>query len=92
MKTIEIANPRSGGAKRTSARRAEEFIQRGIATWLPDGKVMFVEQARLRFAAAEMRQSLWEEAREFERNRKGVVFWNGEESELAMHRPGEVRS
>lgn len=92
MTRIRIANPRLGGAKEISVRRAEEFIHRGIAAWLPDGRLRFVDQVRLRHQAAEFRQRLWEEAREFERNRKGVVYWNGTENPSFMHKPGEVVS
>ncbi len=92
MKRIRIANPRLGGAKEISVRRAEEFVARGIAAWLPDGRIQFVDQVRLRYQAAEMRQNLREERREFERNRRGIVFWNGSKDPTLMHRPGEVVS
>ncbi len=92
MKRIRIANPRPGGAREISVRRAEKFVHRGIAAWLPDGGIAFLDQARLRHQAAEFRQTLREEAREFARNRGGIVFWNGDKGSLHMHRPGEVIS
>ena len=61
---VAIANPRLGGARRTSVRNR----------------------------AAEMRQTLREEAREFAVNRGGILFWNGAKDPSAMFRPGEVRS
>ena len=92
MMRIPIANPRLGGAKAISVRRAEEFIHRGIAAWLPDGRLQFVDQVRLRHQACEMRQTLREEAREFAKNRNGVVYWNGTDDPSYMHKPGEVVS
>jgi hypothetical protein len=92
MKRIRIANPRMGGAKEISVRRAEKFVHRGIASWLPAGRISFVDQARLRHQAAEFRQTLREEAQEFARNRGGIVFWNGHGDPSLMHRPGEVVS
>ena len=92
MKRIRIANPRPGGAREISVRRAGKFVHRGIAAWLPDGGIRFVEQARLGHQAAEFRQTLREEAQEFARNRKGIVFWNGSADPSLMHRPGEVIS
>lgn len=89
---ITIANPRAGGAKHTSTDRAAHFVKRGIAEWLPDGRLQFVVQARLHHLAADMRQAFREEIREFYRNRKGVVYWNGDTGSLQMRRPGEVRS
>ena len=89
---VAIANPRLGGARRTSVRRAMRFVRRGMAVWLPDGRIRFVERADVRNRAAEMRQTLREEAREFAVNRGGILFWNGSDSPLAMYRPGEVRS
>jgi hypothetical protein len=89
---IAIANPRPGGAKHTSSARAAHFVKRGIAEWLPDGRIRFVDQARLRHQAADMRRQMQEEAREFERNRKGIVYWNGSRGPLLTHRPGEVIS
>jgi hypothetical protein len=91
---ITIANPRCGGAKHTSQRRAEIFVRRGIARWLPDGRIEFLPQSRLRFEAAEMRQTLREEAIQFAQNRGGVVYWNGARSvylrgtDIAMYKPG----
>jgi hypothetical protein len=91
---IKIANPRCGGAKYTSARRASEFVARGIARWLPDESIEFVEEIRLAHLTSEMRQSLWEENHEFLKNRGGVLFWNGARAvyksgqDLAMFPPG----
>jgi hypothetical protein len=91
---VTIANPRCGGAKHTSLRRAEAFVRRGIARWLPDRRIEFVEQARLRYQAAELRQTLREEAIQFARNRGGVIYWNGARSvyvngsDVAMYPPG----
>lgn len=91
---ITIANPRPGGAKHTSPDRAAQFVKRGIAEWLPDGRIHFVDQARLRHQAAELRQTLREEAIEFARNRSGVVYWNGARAvyidgyDVAMFPPG----
>jgi len=84
--TIAIANPRMGGAKHTSARRAEEFVSRGMARITRDGKLEFLDSARIAHRAAEMRQTLREERREFER--KGIVFWNGDRGEGCMFPPG----
>ena len=42
---VSIPNPRLGGARRTSVRRAMRFVCRGIAVWLPDGRIRFVERA-----------------------------------------------
>jgi hypothetical protein len=92
--TIAIANPRIGGAKHTSLARAQNFIRRGIARWLPDGRLEFVEQSRIRHLAAELRQLLREEAIQFAKNRRGIVYWNGARSvyvngtDLAMFAPG----
>ncbi len=68
------------------------FVRRGIAVWLPDGRIRFVERADVRNCAAEMRQVLREEAREFAVTRGGILFWNGAKDPSAMFRPGEVRS
>jgi hypothetical protein len=81
-----------GGAKEISVRRAEKFVHQGIAAWLPDCRIRFVDQVRLRHHAAEFRQTLREEAREFARNRGGIVFWNGRANPSLMHKPGEVVS
>jgi hypothetical protein len=89
---VAIANPRLGGARRTSVRRAMRFVRRGMAVWLPDGRIRFVEKADVRSRSAEMRQTLREEAREFAVNRGGILFWNGTKDPSAMFRPGEVRS
>ena len=89
---VSIPNPRLGGARRTSVRRAMRFVRRGMAVWLPDGRIRFVEKADVRNRAAEMRQTLREEAREFAVNRGGILFWNGAKDPSAMFRPGEVRS
>lgn len=90
--SIEIANPRPGGMRYTSERTATNLIKRGIAALDADGRIWFFDQADSRRRAAELRQTLREEAHEFLKNRGGIVFWNGAESELAMRRPGEVRS
>jgi hypothetical protein len=89
---IDIANPRPGGAKHCSDTRAAHFIAKGIAVRLPDGRIRFRDQDRLRFQAHEFRQTLWEERRAFDQYRKGKVFWNGSTGALKMHRPGEVIS
>jgi hypothetical protein len=91
---VTIANPRCGGAKHNSLPRGEAFIRRGIARWLPDGRIEFMQQTRLRYEAAELRQTPREEAIQFARNRGGVVYWNGARSvyvngrDVAMYPPG----
>ena len=90
--SIEIANPRLGGMRYTSDRTAADLVKRGIAIWLPDGRIQFRGEGDLRRRAAEMRQTFREEEYEFARNRGGIVFWNGSDHPLLMHRPGEVIS
>jgi hypothetical protein len=88
-----VANPRLGGAKYVSDKRAADFVRRGIAVWEPGRKaIRFTDQADSRRRLAELKQTLREERREFERNRGGIVFWNGSRGCKQMHRPGEVIS
>lgn len=75
--SAEISNPRLGGSRYTSIRQAAEFVKRGIAVWLPDGRLRFTDQANAGHMAAEMSRSLREEAEEFARNRGERVYWNG---------------
>ena len=77
---VEIANPYPGGQSYTSERKAQEYIARGRAQMV-NGQLQFVDRPRLsRQAIKDMRQAA------------GMVFWNGSDSPLCMHRPGEVRS
>jgi hypothetical protein len=74
---IEISNPREGGARYTSERRARDLMRRGIAEELPDGRLHFVEGMRTVFLASESAIASREEAAEFRRNRGDRVYWNG---------------
>lgn len=88
MSAIAIINPEPGGRRFTSPSRAREYVRRGRAV-LERGKLRFLGPtqeflARRRDAEAEA---------EFNRNRSGIIFWNGSDpNPLAMHRPAEVRS
>ena len=73
---VEIANPYPGGQSYTSERKAREYITRGRAQ-LVNGQLQFVDRPRLGRQASKA---------------AGMVFWNGSDSPLCMHRPGEVRS
>ncbi|MBN2118556.1 MAG: hypothetical protein JW730_18425 [Anaerolineales bacterium] len=80
---IEILNPLPGGLKRTSTDRAQSFVRRGLAV---------MEGAKLRFLDAVQRARSEEE--EFQRNRGGIIYWNGTRShyvegrDTAMYPPG----
>jgi hypothetical protein len=77
MAKVEISNPRLDGARYTSERQATGFVERGIAAWLPDGRLRFTDKASSVRRRAESSQSLREEAAEFARNRGERVYWNG---------------
>jgi hypothetical protein len=50
---VTIANPRGGGAKKLSARRAQNLVRRCLATWTPDGRLQIHEEAKERHAKRE---------------------------------------
>ncbi len=77
MAKVEIANPRLDGSRYTSEQRANEFIRRGIASWLPDGRLYFRDDADRQRKMAELNFSLRGEHEEFQRNRGERVYWNG---------------
>ncbi len=91
MPKIEIINPLPGGMRFTSLERAQHFCRLGMATLSHDGRLLFKldNQERL-----ELRQ-LSADA-EFQRNRGGILYWNGARSilteadvDIATHLPGE---
>ena len=57
---IAIANPLRCGAKKMSASRAQGLVKRGIARWLPDGKIFINEQSRNERHATNQRQTVAE--------------------------------
>ena len=57
---IAIANPLRCGAKKMSASRAQGLVKRGIARWLPDGKIFINEQSRNERHASNLRQTVAE--------------------------------
>jgi hypothetical protein len=77
---IEIVNPLPGGQCFTSATRAKQYCDSGIAYMLKDGRLQF----RAAFQAKRERSDVYV---------KGQVWWNGNDlDQLAMHKPGEVVS
>ena len=79
---VEILNPLPGGLRKTSLSRANNFVARGLAV---------MECHKLKFLSGGYGER--NEQSEFDRNRGGVLFWNGEvRDRYAKHFPGEVRS
>lgn len=85
-KPVKIINPLPGGQSYTSEKRARNFCRRGIAFMVGD-RLQFVERVRVDRADKEWMKE------EIEKNRGGVVYWNGTSKDpCAMKKPGEIRS
>lgn len=96
MAKIEIANPLPNGMRYTSTSRAAFYCQRRLAE-MHGGKLHFfaaVQELRLYESEYEKKRRRENEERdEFNRNRGGVIYWNGEDKRpWVMWPPGCRRS
>lgn len=80
-KQVEIANPRTGEARRTSADRADYLCRRGMA-YMDNGRLVLTEE----LVDGRVRSDVYVD-------RRGVIYWNGARSQyvdgrdLAMFPP-----
>lgn len=83
---VRIENPRPGESSYTSAKAAHRHCLRRVAEWATPTSIRFVDRAELdRLALARMD---WDREQSILRNRKGVIFWNGCDTQTgAMHLP-----
>jgi hypothetical protein len=85
---IKIVNPLPGGAIEMSRKRAEHFIRRGAAEYLPDGSLRFFEQTQ-------GRRIIEQHGRGADRGEKKLYVWSGSRKgviSLFDSRPGISRS
>ena len=46
MSEVVIQNPLPGGGNRTSRKRANSFVRRGVSVYAPTGELLFLDQGK----------------------------------------------